>query len=904
MKDSCQTVKHSYLKLTPVQAWPILGLMLADGLILVDSGPYARYFASLALLLFLPGWVWLPIFFENPPLQPNPWPFIERIERLTLAVGLSLALTILSAMLVVYLPGPFNLFQLLSLLNLVIITGLAINWRQNWRTAKNLGQTPAPVVRLFPRFFNSGFLPLLLLVTLAALLRLPRLGYAEFHEDEAEALMLGVRLMQGEDYALFLHRKGPAQMLLPLAGWLLTGHITETMARFPFALSSILSVVALFLIGQRWFNTAAGLVAGLLWAVNGYAIAFGRMVQYQALIFFLGPLALYCLYLAWQYYQPRFQILGAVLLAACLLAHFDALLLLPAAGYLGWLNLGRATVGTPERQHHPQKRGGTPSKSSVTAIALAIFVALLASFYVPYMLDPEFANTAAYLAGSRIKPGLLYNNLNLLGRLDQDYSSRFYLPVLALGLISFVVWQMKRQEAGEQRRRPELAPIRRPARFSYAWFAWAILAGLMLLSASTFWFGAGWQIAQLNLAILPWLLLALIYFWRLPTPGGKTAWLMLVAPFIGYVFLVDDPRTHLYMIYPGAALVAGVGWTTVSERSSGLSISRLIALLIGGSLALVPSAGYEVAIFLSTESTLTRLQDHWDDSGWALVYDELPNPRDYFGYPKREGWKAIGALRAQGLFPGDFRSMNEDFIIPIWYNYGQARSCYDTPAHFFVRFAAELPSDQIPAQYTRAGEIQREQEVRLHLLSAPSFSANPEVVEQIAARPIPETYHLETLANAFDRLATPERFTQQSQPTQPVGTQFGPAILFMGYDLPTPTVAAGKTLYLNLYWQALQPPEVDYRAFVHLTGGTTLWGQQDDNPVCRLPASIWRPGQRGVGQFRLSLKPETPPGRYPLIIGLYQAETLERLKITGGAGQTGDDFLWLADIEVVKPAGE
>jgi len=113
-------------------------------------------------------------------------------------------------------------------------------------------------------------------------------------------------------------------------------------------------------------------------------------------------------------------------------------------------------------------------------------------------------------------------------------------------------------------------------------------------------------------------------------------------------------------------------------------------------------------------------------------------------------------------------------------------------------------------------------------------------------------------------------------------------------------VTPGDTLYLNLYWQALENPRNNYRAFVHLTDGTTLWAQQDDDPACRLPTSIWRAGQRGLGQFRLPINPDTPPGRYPLIIGLYQADTLERLPITAGAGQIGDDFLWLGDIEIIK----
>jgi hypothetical protein len=116
--------------------------------------------------------------------------------------------------------------------------------------------------------------------------------------------------------------------------------------------------------------------------------------------------------------------------------------------------------------------------------------------------------------------------------------------------------------------------------------------------------------------------------------------------------------------------------------------------------------------------------------------------------------------------------------------------------------------------------------------------------------------------------------------------------------LPQSTIAPGETLHVNLYWQAIAPPGDHYRAFVHLTDGSTLWAQQDEEPACRLPTPIWRAGQRGMGQFRLPVSPDTPPGRYPLIIGLYQTDTLERLPVTAGAGQTGDTFLWLGDVEV------
>lgn len=476
-------------------------------------------------------------------------------------------------------------------------------------------------------------------------------------------------------------------------------------------------------------------------------------------------------------------------------------------------------------------------------LALAIFIGLLAAFYAPYLLDPEFKNTASYLAESRVKPGLLYNNLNLLRRLDQLYSSRFYLPLLAVGLASMAVWSI----------------------------------------------GRG---VRLKLGV-----------------EAAAAWLMFGAGFVGYTFLVGDPRTHLYIMYPGAALLAGAGWRVIKVRWAGRQVVKLqkpffhpsnlpgFLLFLGGGLILTLIVLYQAIIFLPTESTLERLRQKWDGSTWETIYAGLPAARAYFGYPKREGWKALGALRAQGLFPGDFRSVNEDFIIPIWYNYGQARSCYDTPGQFFVRapgLELYIPVSQIE-QYDEVAWIQREGQTRLRVFSAKNRPGNSTTSGGTTS---PVIFRLEEWEDNFDRQATPQRFLQQAEPAHPLIARFGPAIEFMGFDLPQTSVTPGGVLFVNLYWRALQPPGGAYRAFVHLTDGANLWGQQDDDPACRLPTSIWRAGQRGLGQFRLSIKPDTPPGRYPLIIGLYQADNLERLKITAGAGKVGDDFLWLGDIEV------
>jgi hypothetical protein len=90
---------------------------------------------------------------------------------------------------------------------------------------------------------------------------------------------------------------------------------------------------------------------------------------------------------------------------------------------------------------------------------------------------------------------------------------------------------------------------------------------------------------------------------------------------------------------------------------------------------------------------------------------------------------------------------------------------------------------------------------------------------------------------------------------------------------------------------------VRYRAFVHVESDR-MWGQHDDDPVCRLRTDEWRPPQAGVGQFRVRLDPTTPPGVYPLTVGVYNADTGERLEAVDEQGQPLGSVIVLTRITV------
>ena len=126
---------------------------------------------------------------------------------------------------------------------------------------------------------------------------------------------------------------------------------------------------------------------------------------------------------------------------------------------------------------------------------------------------------------------------------------------------------------------------------------------------------------------------------------------------------------------------------------------------------------------------------------------------------------------------------------------------------------------------------------------------------------------------------------------------FGGKLLLRGYDLKPTQIAPGETLELTLHWQAIALMETQYRTFVHVETDR-LWGQHDDDPICRARTDELRPAQTGAGQFRVTLDPATPPGVYPVTVGVYDPETWERMEIVDAQGQPVGDALELTAITV------
>ncbi len=345
---------------------PAILLVLANLAILIPLTPAIHLVGTTILFWGLSGWVLLEAFFPLP---------VGLVERLALSVGLSFSLSIVMMLLLLALPGTVSLEWLLGVQNIVVAILFLIAF---------LRRHQLPHLKISrPQLYWA-----LAILGVAFLIRIPMMGYSEFHEDEVEVTSFAARILAGEDYAIYLHRKGPVQTLIPVMTWLTTNSATEPITRFPFLFASAFGVLGVYVLGERLRNRAVGIIAALLMVTSGYSVGFGRMVQYQAVILLLAPLIIWTLWFAYSESQPDWLIPGLFMVSVGLLAHFDMLLYIPIVLYL----LGLIFLRT---------RGTVFSTMWWVVIAGVVAAAVLASFYIPYIRDPQFDYTLSYLYSAR-----------------------------------------------------------------------------------------------------------------------------------------------------------------------------------------------------------------------------------------------------------------------------------------------------------------------------------------------------------------------------------------------------------------------------------------------------------------------------------------------------------------------
>lgn len=720
---------------------------------------WSRWFAIMVLAWWLPG-VLLVLHWRLPNLDWPAW--------LVLVAGLGWCWMILLLLLLHWMPGPLTLGPFVGL---YVLGNIALLVTLRERTPLPIWNTPW-----------SGLGGLSLVVGLALLLRLPGLGYHEFHYDEVLVLTRAREAIRGEDDAFARHTKGPGELAVATVVYRALSTANEATTRLPFALASVASVLVLTVLGVRLFSWSVGLIAGLLLVVNGLALGLSRIVQYQPAMLLLSTLALLA---AWEFAQQgrtRWLALALLIVPFGLVMHYEFVLLAPVLVILvvaGWRRVEsrRAVIGTLL---------GVGGSGAI----------LVTAVYLPIYRNDFFAGMREYLS-TRLGGATAWN-VPFFVEMGTFYNSTYFF----VGLL------------------------------------WLVLAGLVWG-----WRRARWQTLLLILWILPYSVL--------------------------YLFVVQFPGTHFYLIMPSWSLLASLPlaalWLPGAARPAVRRAAFvLVVLWLGISIHYL-----YLMFFRQVPEYLINYQSTRIPLYWAPYGQNIPEkPR--FGFPIQEGWKTLGVL-AEWKYLGSTYASNDYSRHLYWYLGAFERVGFEQDPDFI--FVAKHVQERDPAfhedwldDYYRVGEVRVRGEPRIEL-----WAREPLAVDFV-------TYDVESFAPLFDTVVP----TLQDLPMPPpllTDQPLDDRITLAAARVDQTRLAAGDLLHVRLHWLPTQPLPEDYKLFVHLADG-------DGQPLAQwdgLPGlntertSLWPEGETFADHVLLRIPTDMAPGEYELLVGLYDASSRARV---------------------------
>lgn len=855
------------------QWWTIgLGVILLTNLIILSSVPLlVKTYAVLVLTNLLPGTLWVAWLVGQSDEPPSWW------EQSLYTVGAGYGSMVIPMLAISYLPGGVTRDQTLLIFDFLLVGLLALNHRQFVQRAWPVFILPAEKrsVSAFLRglIFERRWL-LVGLISLAltgGFFRFTHLGYSEFQGDEARVTLYASQVIEGYENELLIHRKGPAEILAPTAIYALTERLTETTARLPFALANFTALFALFLLGWRLFGPVAGWAAAMLLALDGYLISFARIAQYQSIVLLMAVLSVLLFDRLARHPKAltRYFTLGALFLTTGLLAHYEAALIIIPVVYLLWRIWRQGILA-----------GQLVRALLVPAIGSGL---VLASFYVPFVRTSDFRQTYSYIAGKRIGLGEVYNNLVDFFDRTTLYSSSYYvLTLISLAVIGLLqlYWH-------------NLSGLLR-------WLAvGVVIAGLALTFRSATWLTVGHiDFTWVFFAVL------LLAAWLMPNYSAeeRMVWLWFGAPLLVALFFTAVPNTHVYNFFMAWGLLAGKviadGWQWIAKRFP-LRLAQVTAISVALAATLV-FGFYEYWYFVDHDVEVLRTWPVNRPWGYWVTYN-MPVDVAVFGFPLKNGWKAVAGLYAAGILQGNYATNATDTVAK-WYTRGANNCSRDAPNYYILVNRAE------PTRAEETAKLRKQLEADHDLFGTVLVHNQPRLEIYKAGKTglTPQQFPLKPYAARFNRrLADPdlEANGPVGQPViqHPLNIRLGNSIWLKGYTLYQTVTKPRDTLPLTLYWQTTQPLNEDYMVFVQLIDLKDLHkaGQRDGQPGCdQYPTTTWLPGDIIADPYTIPIEPNARTGEYTLLIGLYT--NAERLPVYTANGHAQGNQVELTKVRVTR----
>lgn len=145
--------------------------------------------------------------------------------------------------------------------------------------------------------------------------------------------------------------------------------------------------------------------------------------------------------------------------------------------------------------------------------------------------------------------------------------------------------------------------------------------------------------------------------------------------------------------------------------------------------------------------------------------------------------------------------------------------------------------------------------------------------------------------------------TEWPDPAETVLAEIGGAVQLTAVS-PLPAQASpGDVIGFEVTWQVTAPPQADWTTLLHLAEPNQPPLATGDSPPLHgdYPSRVWAAGEVFADQYLLAIPDDVPNGRYPLWIGMYYSDTIERLPLTANGEPQPNQVYQIGTVEIVSP---
>lgn len=260
-------------------------------------------------------------------------------------------------------------------------------------------------------------------------------------------------------------------------------------------------------------------------------------------------------------------------------------------------------------------------------------------------------------------------------------------------------------------------------------------------------------------------------------------------------------------------------------------------------------------------------------AGWEAASDSALGGRAYHAANR---WYPTSLWRAGEVVVGQY-----DYIVPLHAAAGPGELRV-TLVHCLGGLASESLSALEPG--TRNGDM---------MIAFRSDSSGEDRVLACYGQALPSR----VVIAPFQVEATQRVFTAPEAEHRVAVGNLGNKVSLYGYDLSAEVAHPGDTLFLTLYWQALDCMDTSYTVFTHLLDrANRIRAQMDSAPQGGArPTTGWVPGEYIRDEYQLVVEQEAVPGDYIIEVGMYDPATpdFRRLLLLDSEGSVIDNRIVL-----------